>query len=115
MQDHQSSLNDRVTIKPYSRELLSSAEITPIYTKSKNRHNFAALLVKHLFDVHTRMRSNVSGCGKEKLDPDIMVYIKAKVFEHYECNPSEVKKEWARCVTAIDEKSRALRKLTGGS
>ena len=27
----------------YTRELLSSSEITPIYVKSKNRNNFAAL------------------------------------------------------------------------
>ena len=104
---------DSATTEQFSKELLSLAEITPIFTKSRNRHNFAALLVKHLFDVPTRMRSNVAGRGKEKLDPEIIKYIKTKVFEYYECNPSEIKKEWARCVTAIDEKSRALRKLKG--
>ena len=35
----------------YTRELLSSSEITPIYVKSKNRNNFPALLVERLFDV----------------------------------------------------------------
>ena len=50
-------------------ELLSPAEITPIYVKSRNRQNFSALLVEKLFDVPTRLRSNVSGRGKEKLDP----------------------------------------------
>lgn len=40
-----------------------------------------------------------------------MAYIKAKVFEYYECNPSENKKEWAKCVTAIDDKFRALKRL----
>ena len=40
---------------------------------------------ERLFDVPTRMRNNVSGRGKEKLDPDIMAYIKAEVFEYYEC------------------------------
>ena len=62
-------------------ELLSSAEITPIYVKSRNRRNFAALLVERLFDVETRLKSNVSGRGKEKLDPVIMKYVKAKVFQ----------------------------------
>ena len=33
-------------VKTYKTELLSSAEITPIYTKSHNRYNFVALLVK---------------------------------------------------------------------
>ena len=35
----------------YTRELLSSSEITPIYVKSKNRNNFATFLVERLFDV----------------------------------------------------------------
>lgn len=109
----QPSVNDSITSRPHSRELLSSADITPIYTKSRNRRNFAALLVKHLFDVPTRMRSNVAGRGKEKLDPEIIEYVKEKVFEYYECKPCEVKAEWAKCITAIDEKSRALRKLKG--
>ena len=82
---------EEITTKPYKSELLSSAVITPIFTKSRNRSNFVALLVKRLFDVLTRTRSNVSGRGKEKLDPEIMAYIKAKEFEYYECNPWEVK------------------------
>ena len=63
----------------YIRELLSSSEITPIYVKSKNRNNFAALLVECLFDVPTRPKSNVTGRWKERLDPEIMQYIKAKI------------------------------------
>ena len=95
----------------YSKELLTSAEITPIYVKSQSRRNFAALLVKNLFDAETRMRSNVAGRGKEQLDPEVMRYIKAKAFEYYECNPSEIKEEWAKCIVSIDEKSRALKRL----
>ena len=97
----------------YSKELLTSAELTPIYVKSRNRRNFAALLVQRLFDVPTRMKSNVAGRGKEKLDPEIMKYVKAKTFEYYECHPSEVKEEWNKCVVSIDEKSHALKKLKG--
>ena len=78
----------------YTRELLSSSEITPIYVKSKNRNNFAALLVESLFDVPTRPKSNVTGRGKEHLDPEIMQYIKAKDFEFYKCLASEVKEKW---------------------
>lgn len=94
----------------YSRELLSSAEITPIYVKSRNRNNFAALLVERLFDVPTRLKSNVAGRGKERLDPEIMQYIKSKVFGFYECNGSEVEDEWKKCVKSIDDKSRALKR-----
>ena len=94
----------------YTRELLSSSEITPIYVKSRNRNNFAALLVERLFDVPTRLKSNVAGRGKERLDPEIMRYIKVKVFEFYECNGSEVEDEWKKCIKSIDDKSRALKR-----
>ena len=94
----------------YTRELLSSAEITPIYVKSRNRNNFAALLVERLFDVPTRLKSNVAGRGKERLDPGIMQYIKAKVFEFYECNSSQIKDEWKKCIKSIYDKSRALKR-----
>ena len=94
----------------YTRELLSSSEITPIYVKYKNRNNFAALLVEFLFDVPTRPKSNVIGRRKERLDPEIMQCIKAKDFEFYECLASEVKEEWKKCIKSIDDKSRALKR-----
>ena len=73
---------------------------------------FAALLVEWLFDVQTRLKSNVAGCGKERLDPEVMGYgyIKAKVFQFYECNVSEIKDEWKKCIKSMDNKSRALKK-----
>ena len=106
-----STVEVKTTQFKYAKELLTLPELTPIYVKSRNRRNFAALLVQKLFDVPTRMKSNVAGRGKEKLDPEIMKYVKAKTFEYYECHPSEVKEEWAKCVVSIDEKSRALKKL----
>lgn len=105
-----STVEIKTTMFPYSKEFLSSSELTPIYVKSRNRRNFAALLVVRLFDIPTRMRSNVAGRGKEKLDPEIMKFVKAKTFEYYECSASEVKEEWNKCIVSIDEKSRALKK-----
>ena len=81
-----------------------------IYIKSRNRRNFAALFVERLFDMETRLRCNVSDRGKEKLDAEIIKYIQAKVFAFYECNYSEMKAEWAKCITFIDDKSRSLKK-----
>lgn len=95
----------------YTKGLLPSSQLTSIFLKSKTRRNFAALLVKRLFDVETRLKSNVSGRGKEQLDPEIIKYVKAKAFEFYECPQSDIKEEWAKCVVSIDEKSRALKKL----
>ena len=42
------------------------------FTKAKNQHYFAAILVAVLIDENTRMKSNVHGRGKEKLDPTII-------------------------------------------
>ena len=101
---------------PYTKEMLSVSEITPIYIKSKNRSNFAALLVERLFDAPTRLKSNVTGRGKERLDPQIMQYVKAKAFSFYECNPSEINGEWKKCIKSIDDKSRGLkRKISANS
>ena len=63
-----------VAPSPYSTELLTSAEITPTYVKSRNWGNFAALLVEKLFYVPTRLRSNVNGFKKEQLDPKVINY-----------------------------------------
>ena len=94
-----------------SGDLLTPAEITPIYVKSRNRKNFAALLSERLFDVPTRMKSNVRGWGKEQLDPEIIKYIKAKCFEYFQLNnPGEEKEAWSACIKAIDDKSRSIKK-----
>ena len=95
---------------PYSKELMSPGQLTSIFLKSKTERNFAALLVRKLFDVETLLKSNVSGRGKEQLDPDVIRYVKAKAFEFYECPEPDVQREWAKCVISIDEKSRSLKK-----
>ena len=55
-------------------ELLGSRKVVSLFTKSKNRGNFVALLNVELFDKETRKTSNVRGRGKEKLDPNIIEY-----------------------------------------
>ena len=53
-------------------ELISPEDMVDHFTKAKNRHHFAAILVAVLIDENTRMKSNVHGRGKEKLDPTII-------------------------------------------
>ena len=55
-----------------SNELTSHTDIVKCFTKGKTRHHFAALLVAELIDEETRLKSNVRGRGKEKLDPTII-------------------------------------------
>ena len=102
---------DVQTSQSCSGDLLTPAEITPIFVKSRNRRNFAALLSERLFDVSTRMKSNVRGWRKEQLDPEIIKYIKAKCFEYFQLNnPGEEKEAWSACIKAIDDKSRSIKK-----
>ena len=49
------------------------------------------------------MKSNVRGRRKEKLDPNIIDYVKEKCFYYF---PTEVddEEEWAKCIKNIDKK-----------
>ena len=91
------------------------ADVVPIYVKSCSRRNFAVLLIRCLIDKEVRRRSNVTGKGKEKLDPDVVQYVKAKSFEYYPCQATDIKKEWSLCIISIDESCRRLNKATKNS
>lgn len=70
-------ISPEVNVETSDNNLISHSEIVSIFTKAKNRPHFASLLVKRLIDEDTRVRSNVRGRGKEKLDPTIIGYMKA--------------------------------------
>ena len=91
-----------------TEELLPQEVLISLFRRTKNRRNFAAILSCNLFDEETRLKSNVRGRGKEKLDPDIIQYIKAKCFMYHpsEGNPTD---EWEKCIQSIDVKSRAIK------
>ena len=95
--------------------LLTSADVVPIYVKSCSRRNFAVLLIRRLIDKEVRCRSNVTGKGKERLDPDVVQYVKTKCFEYYPCQATDIKKEWSLCIISIDESCRRLNKATKNS
>ena len=83
-----------------------------LFRRCKNRWNLYALLSANLFDEETRLKSNVWGRGKDKLDPDIIQYIEPKCFMYHlsDGNPTA---EWERCIKSIDVKSRAIKKEKG--
>ena len=64
--------------------------LTSLFRKSKNRGNFTAILTANLFDEDTHMHSNVWGHGKEKLDPEMMKFVKAQCLVYY---PHKVTKQ----------------------
>lgn len=78
--------------------------------KFKTRRALAAALVKELFDTETRLRSNVRGRGKDKLDPKKIDYVKKKCFEMLPSDrDADAKKDWDDCIVAIDGKGRELK------
>lgn len=94
-------------------ELLPQEVLVPSYTKSKSRDHLAAILACKLFDEETLMKSNVLGYKKEKLDPEIIAYIKEKCFYYFSSEDNseeEREKEWKKCIESIDKKSRDIKK-----
>ena len=76
----------------------------------KTRRSLAAALVNELVDTETRLRSNIRGRGKDKLDPKIIDYVKKKCFELFPSDKeSDQKKDCDDCIVAIDDKGRDLK------
>ena len=85
-------------------------ELTQIFNKSCSRCNMALNLVRRLFNKQTRMMSNVSGRGKEMLDPVLISYAKNICFQFFPLSPSEKSvEEWNKCAISIDESSCRLK------
>lgn len=79
--------------------------------KHKTRRSLAAALVNKLVDTETRMRSNVRGRGKDKLDDKIIQFVKRKCFEVFPSDKdSDIKKDWEDCIVSIDDKGRELKR-----
>ena len=67
--------------------------------KYKTKRSLAAALVNELFDNKTRLRSNVTGRGKDKLDPKKIDYVKKKCYKMYRSDRNgDVKKDWDDCM-----------------
>ena len=52
--------------------MMPQSDLVNAFTEGKNQGHFA---VEKLFDKDTRVRSNIRGKGKEKLDPTIIEYV----------------------------------------
>ena len=75
--------------------------------RHRTRRTLAAALVDALVDEETRLKSNVIGRGKDQLDEKIIKYVKRKCFKmHPSDKESDMKKDWADCITSIDSKAR---------
>ena len=85
-------------------------DLTQIFNKSCSRRNMAVNLIRRLFSHETRMKCNVSGHGKDMLDPVLVNYAKTICFQFFPLNGSEkLTEEWKQCVISIDESCRRLK------
>jgi len=65
------------------QQLMSLPDLTKMFNKSCSRRNMAANLVRALVDEETRKQSNVSGRGKDMLDPVVISYVKNMCFQFF--------------------------------
>ena len=99
-----------ITIDLSGQQLMSLPDLTKVFNKSCSRRNMAANLIRALVDEETRKQSNVSGRGKDMLDPVVVSYVKNMCFQFYPLRGSEKEvDEWGKCIVSIDESSRRLK------
>lgn len=75
------------------QELVSQERLTELFVKSCFRRNLAVRMARDLFDEETRLKSNVNGRGKERLDPEIIKYIKQNASIIISCQVKKQKKK----------------------
>ncbi|XP_065906760.1 uncharacterized protein [Dysidea avara] len=95
-------------------EYLDSDELLTVFIKSQNRHSFARDIAQKIFDVDTLINSNVNGSTvegvkKPALDKQKVGFIKRKCFQYHETEGNRAD-EWSRCVKAINDRSRQLKR-----
>ena len=64
------------------------------------------LMTRRLFSEEVRVSSNVAGHNKNKLNPQIITYIRKIVLAFFPSAQLDTSKEWGECVIVIDESSR---------
>ena len=83
------------------------------YTSKTNRVVCQELFQKEfrdLFDEQTRIKSNVNGKKKERLDPEVIKYIKQKCFYYCPLSGKETEDEgWKLCIISMDENLQSLK------
>jgi mevalonate pyrophosphate decarboxylase len=90
---------------------MTESEVKRIFSMSKSRGNFAALLVQQMYGRQDRIQSNVMGTrGKRQLSPKRMQIVKNLAFKMYPAeNEKELELFWKKeCVKAIDSKNRKV-------
>lgn len=112
LQPRPSDLTMLATNESTGTVYLDDAEIRRIFSTSKSRGNFSALLVQKLYSKDERVVSNVMGTrGKRQLSPSRMNAVRRLSFSLYPVGDErEEETVWKKeCVKAIDSKNRKVR------
>ena len=94
----------------WDEELIHPSILCSLMMKYKSQGSLAAAMVNELFDVETRLKSNVRGRGKDQLNPKEMEHVKKKCFDLFpSARESDTKQDWDDCIVSIDDKGRELK------
>ena len=83
---------------------LTTEKLIILKTNAKSRANFAALLLKEVFDPKELEGKNIAGVlGKEMVDPERIEIIKYVVQRFYPVSVADADSSWRTCLKAMDE------------
>ena len=108
----ENDLNSGQNEQPVIDDIITADMVKEARSRSSSRCNFAANLVRQLFDENTRAKSNIAGAyNKEKLDPKKLAAVKRSTLHVYPLAYGENELlAWRKCHLAIDESCRRLNK-----
>lgn len=87
---------------------LSNRELEEILSNCNSPQQFAVCIMRKIFTEKERLSGNVNGCGKPRLNPLKIKYIKECVEKFYEFDKND-QAVWKVCVKAIDSANRSFR------
>ena len=107
-----SLLSPTIPLQPHQSSQHTAGIVNEVRLLSCSRSNFCANMVRQLFTVEERMRSNVRGkLGKSQLDPARLAVIRQAALQMYPLGTGEREElVWRQCIKAIDESCRRLKR-----
>ena len=108
-----SSLPSTLQVQPQLSSQHLTGLVNEVRLQSCSRSNFCSNMVRRLYSVEERKRSNVRGkLGKSKLDPSRLAIVRQTAFQVYPLATGEREETvWRHCIKAIDESCRRLNRV----
>ncbi|XP_013786157.1 uncharacterized protein LOC106470173 [Limulus polyphemus] len=91
-----------------NQHYLSARELEETLSNCNSPQQFAVCIMRKIFTDKERLSGNVNGCGKPRLNPLKIKYIKECIEKFYEFDKND-QTVWKMCVKAIDSANRSFR------